>query len=127
MMSDQSRTVRPGPTGTAESRRQRRAGYLLIALAALILFASSLVAHAQQSSQKEVWKEINSLAWQSYPAVGVIGNEANIRLSNDIRFLDAPNTNRFVQLNENPPVNNAYTIAPLGNSEICTTVLSARV
>jgi uncharacterized membrane-anchored protein len=111
-MSDRSRTVPPEPTRTPELRQRRRAGYLLIALATLILFASNLVVHAQQRSQEEVWKEINSLAWQNYPAVGVIGNDAQIRLSNEIRFLDAPNTNRFVQLNGNPPVNNAYTIAP---------------
>jgi uncharacterized membrane-anchored protein len=111
MMSDQSRTVLPAPTGTPDIRRLRRAGHLLITLAAVILFASSVVAHAQQRSEEELWKEINSLAWQNYPAVGVIGNEAQIRLTNDIRFLDAPNTNRFVQLNGNPSINNAYTIA----------------
>ena len=111
MMSDQSRTAPPAPTGTPDNRRLRRAGHLLITLPAVILFASSVVAHAQQRSQEELWKEINSLAWQNYPAVGVIGNEAQIRLTNDIRFLDTPNTNKFVQLNGNPPINNAYTIA----------------
>jgi len=42
----------------------------------------------------------------------VIGNEAQIRLTNDLLFLDPPNTSRFVQLNGNPPISNAYTIAP---------------
>jgi uncharacterized membrane-anchored protein len=55
---------------------------------------------------------MNSLAWQTHPSVGVIGSEAQIRLTNDFRFLDAPNTNSFVQLNGNPAITNAYTVAP---------------
>jgi uncharacterized membrane-anchored protein len=50
--------------------------------------------------------------WQNYPNVGIIGNVAQIRLANGVRFLDAKNTSRFLELNGNLPTNNSYTVAP---------------
>src|SRR5712692_5311947 len=83
------------------------------ASAAARVLMTTIIAHAQQQrSPEEILREMNSLGWQTYPAIGMIGNQAQIRLSNEIRFLDAANTNRFIQLNGNPPVSNAYTIAP---------------
>ena len=61
----------------------------------------------QQNSQ-----ELDSLAWQSAPKIGAIGSQAQIRLDNNTRFLDSVNTNKFLQLEGNPPVENAYSIAP---------------
>ena len=61
---------------------------LRVVVAAATLVTIGFVANAQQRSQEELWKEMNSLAWQTYPAVGVIGNEAQIRFTNDLRFLD---------------------------------------
>ena len=83
-----------------------------VALAAAILGTTGFAVNAQQDSQEQLRREINSLAWQNYPAVGVIGDKAQIRLTNDLRFLDASNTNRFLQLNGNPRVSNADTVAP---------------
>ena len=87
-------------------------GRIQIGIAVIVLLASSAFAHAQQRSPEELWKEMNALAWQTYPAMGAIGSEAEIRLTNELRFLDAPNTNTFVQLNGNPPATKAYTLAP---------------
>jgi uncharacterized membrane-anchored protein len=97
----------PRPRGIA-----RFAGHIRVLFVAAILVTIGFVANAQQQSQEELWKKMTSLAWQAYPTVGVVGSEAKIQLTNDLHFLDAPNTNRFVQLNGNLPVSNAYTIAP---------------
>jgi uncharacterized membrane-anchored protein len=86
--------------------------HIQAAFAVFTLITIGFVANAQEKSQEPFWKEINSLSWQTYPTIGIIGNEAQIRLTKDLRFLDSTNTNRFVQLNGNPPVTNAYTVAP---------------
>jgi uncharacterized membrane-anchored protein len=104
--------VRPTATTIDLGFPRRLVWPFQIALAAVIILWSSAFASAQQRSQEELWREINSLAWQTYPAVGVIGTEAQIRLTNELRFLDVPNTSRFVQLNGNPPIADAYTVAP---------------
>jgi uncharacterized membrane-anchored protein len=83
-----------------------------VAIAALFIFAASATAQTQQRSPEEIRKEVNSLAWQSYPAVGLIGGRAEISLGTDLRFLDATNTNKFIQLAGNPPRPNSYLIAP---------------
>jgi uncharacterized membrane-anchored protein len=79
---------------------------------AVVVLMTHVTAYAQQQSPQDILKEINSLAWQSYPNMGVIGNVAQIRLTDAVRFLDAKNTSRFLELNGNLPSNNAYTIAP---------------
>jgi uncharacterized membrane-anchored protein len=67
----------------------------------------------QASAQEDVLvKQIRSLQWQSYPSIGSFGSTAQIKLTSDIWFLDAPNTRRFLELNDNPPRDNQYTIAP---------------
>src|SRR5258708_1934005 len=82
----------------------------ILVLTALLVTDSP--AHAQQQSQRDVLQQINSLGWQSYPSVGIIGDVAQIRLADGIRFLDAKNSSRFLELTGNLPSNTTYTIAP---------------
>jgi uncharacterized membrane-anchored protein len=68
--------------------------------------------HAEDQTQKELLRDIESLHWQSGPTIGTIGSQAQIRLDNTLRFLNSKDTDTFVQLNGNPPLKNAWCIAP---------------
>jgi uncharacterized membrane-anchored protein len=99
---------------TLHARFQRRPALdrLYVAIAALVILTASATAQTPQRSAEEIQKEVASLAWQTYPAVGLIGSQAQISLANNLRFLDAVNTNKFVQLLGNLPSPNSYVIAP---------------
>lgn len=79
---------------------------------AVVVLVTGVAAYAQQQSPQDIMKEINSLAWQRYPNVGIIGDVAQICLTDGIKFLDTKNTSRFLELNGNLPSNNSYAIAP---------------
>jgi hypothetical protein len=83
----------------------------VIAVSALLI-SISFTAYAQQDPEAKLFQELETLDWRSAPKIPTIGGEAQISLNSNIRFLDSANTNRFVQLQGNPPVNNAYSIAP---------------
>jgi uncharacterized membrane-anchored protein len=108
-MPDQSPALAPRGRSTGGRAVQGLAPAIVLAVAVL---ATSLVAYAQQQSPQDALKEVNSLAWQSYPNMGILGDVAQIRLTNGVRFLDVKNTSRFVELNGNLPTSSAYTIAP---------------
>jgi uncharacterized membrane-anchored protein len=76
------------------------------------LFALTATFQPSAAQESTLVREINSLSWQSSPAVGRIGSTARIGLTGDIRFLDSGGTRRFLELNGNPPRDSQYTVAP---------------
>ncbi len=75
----------------------------------LVLISVICPASAQTD---QVAAEITNLSWESYPTVGAIGSTARVALTNDLMFLGASATRRFLELNGNPPRDNNYTLAP---------------
>ena len=55
-------------------------------------------------------KQMASLSWQRGPAEARIGTVASIRVAQGQAFLDGPNTRRFLEINQNPPRDNHYTL-----------------
>jgi len=102
----------PSLAARARPSRRRMVGLSRALVVTVIILVTGVAAYAQQLSPQETLNELNSLKWQSYPNVGIIGNVAQIRLTNGVRFLDAKNTSRFLELMGNLPTNNAYAIAP---------------
>jgi len=82
---------------------------ILGAASGLILF---FVVGSAVAQDDQVLKEITNLPWQSYPATGAIGTTARVSLTNDLWFLQAAGTSRFLELNGNPPRSDNYTLAP---------------
>jgi len=83
-------------------------------LAPFALYAGLTTAVLAQGTTAEAdsfFKQVQALNWQFAPQVSRIGTEASISLSNDVAFLDAANTNRFVQLNGNLPCESCYALA----------------
>lgn len=93
-------------------------GMWSVALAAGLSCASSAIAQAptdqDQKKALELMRQVEALNWVHGPATVPIGSEATIRIPKGVRYLDAPGTSKFVQLNGNPPVDHDYTIAPEG-------------
>lgn len=81
-------------------------------LSALVGLGIVAVATSVPAQESQIVKEIQSLQWQSYPSIGSIGSTARVKLTNDLLFLDASNTRRFLELNGNPPRDKNYTLAP---------------
>jgi uncharacterized membrane-anchored protein len=77
----------------------------------LSVLASSLPASSQQENNREqTMREMQALAWQRGPTEGRIGDIATLKVQQGQAFLDGPNTRRFLELNQNPPRDNHYTL-----------------
>jgi uncharacterized membrane-anchored protein len=53
---------------------------------------------------------MQALAWQRGPTEGRLGTTATVKVREGQAFLDGPNTRRFLELNQNPPRDNHYTL-----------------
>ena len=95
--------------------RSQMIGRLLGGMALMVmLFALSPVWAQQPDDRTRVAQELRSLAWQRGPTEGRIGSMATIKVVDGQAFLDASNTRRFLELNQNPPRDNHYTLATNG-------------
>ena len=80
---------------------------------ALVLLAVVAPAAAQRPENvDQVAREFQALAWQRGPAEGRIGATATIKVREGQAFLDAPNTRRFLELNQNPGRDDHYALVP---------------
>ena len=92
----------------AEGRRAWLGRALLVALIAL---TAPVPASGQQPADREqTIKALQSLAWQRGPTEGRLGTTATVKVREGQAFLDGPNTRRFLELNQNPPRDNHYTL-----------------
>jgi uncharacterized membrane-anchored protein len=66
---------------------------------------------AMTAEQQNMIRELDALGWQVGPKQVSIGTQAQLRLPAGVRFLGPADTRRFIELNRNPPVDNAYTVA----------------
>lgn len=76
-----------------------------------VLVAPPSASAQQPKDQGQIERELQALAWQNGPAEGSIGGIATIKVRDGQAFLDGPNTRRFLELNQNPPRDNHYTLA----------------
>jgi len=56
--------------------------------------------------------QVDALGWIHGPAVVPIGQEASITVPKGIKYLNAIQSKRFLELNGNPPAENNYVVAP---------------
>ncbi len=84
----------------------------IVAVAALMILAAAPAGWAQSARDPEqAWKEVQALAWQRGPTAAQIGSVATINVPEGLAFLDGPNTRRLLELTQNPPRDNRYTLA----------------
>jgi len=89
-----------------------RRGWIVCALVvAFGAVAAAIPASGQQPSDREqAIREMQALAWQRGPTEGRLGTTATVKVREGQAFLDGPNTRRFLELNQNPPRDNHYTL-----------------
>src|SRR5262245_50528667 len=84
----------------------------VVAAAAVMVLAAAQSGWAQPARDPEqAWKEVQALGWQRGPTTGQIGSVATINVPEGLAFLDGPNTRRLLELTQNPPRDNRYTLA----------------
>jgi uncharacterized membrane-anchored protein len=83
---------------------------VLIGVLVLGALAPSLAWSQAPPDRDSTGRAIAALAWQRGPADAQIGKVATLKLGQGQAFLDAPNTRRFLELNQNPPRDNHYTL-----------------
>jgi len=66
---------------------------------------------AQPRSREQTVQQVRLLGWQRGPSEARIGGIATIKVPEGQAFLDAANTRRFLELTQNPPRDNHYTLA----------------
>ena len=89
-----------------------RRGWIVCALVvAFGAVAAAIPASGQQPSDREqAIREMQALAWQRGPTEGRLGTTATVKVREGQAFLDGPSTRRFLELNQNPPRDNHYTL-----------------
>jgi len=76
----------------------------------LATLAVPLLATPQPSGDSPVMRQLQELGWQRGPADGSLGSIATLKIAEGQAFLDAPNSRRFLELTQNPPRDNRYTL-----------------
>lgn len=82
----------------------------LVSVLVLGALAPSSAWSQAPSDRDGAGRAIASLAWQRGPTDAQIGKVATIKVAQGQAFLDGPNTRRFLELNQNPPRDNHYTL-----------------
>jgi uncharacterized membrane-anchored protein len=91
--------------------RRRPGRFLVLGIAVFGILLVTLSATAQPSGERDrITRELQSLAWQRGPADAKVGNNATIKIQEGQAFLDGPNTRRFLELTQNPPRDDHYTL-----------------
>lgn len=100
-----------GPPAEHPTMTRSRVIRLLLGGAVLVgAVALAAPASSQAPSQWEVRRQIAALGWQRGPTEAHLGSTAILDVREGQAFLDAPNTRRFLELTENPPRDNHYTL-----------------
>jgi len=76
-----------------------------------LLVAALSMTFAFAQAQPHQIPELQNLNWQTEPSVGRIGDKGEFKISEPLLFLDAADTNKFLQFNGNLPQTDSYTIA----------------
>lgn len=74
----------------------------------LILLSSMAIATVP--SEQEAAKGIEALQWQQGPAAAPIGTKAILNVNQDVVYIDAANSRKFLELTGNLPSDNYYVI-----------------
>lgn len=86
-----------------------------IVAAAVVVFQG--VSFAQSApAAKTIGQQMSELGWLEPGSVGRVADKAEFKVKDGYTFLNAPDTDKFLKLNGNPPQGSAYTIASTGGS-----------
>ncbi len=81
-----------------------------------LLLAGGACLAAAQPGDEAVQKQLAELQWLEAGASGSIAGKAVFKASGEFTYLNAADTDKFLQINGNPPQGSSYTIAPVKGS-----------
>ncbi len=70
-------------------------------------------ASSAAAAEQNLGRQISALGWLKPGTSGSVANKAAFKASEKYTFLGTADTDKFLQLNGNPPPGDAYTIAPV--------------
>jgi len=85
--------------------------FICAALLVVALVLAGPVGAQPSPESEQILRELRALTWQEGPTEGHLGSVATVKVPQGLAFLDAANTRRFLELNQNPPRDNHYTLA----------------
>jgi uncharacterized membrane-anchored protein len=68
----------------------------------------------REEAQKEYQSKISALEWQRGPTTGQVSDKASLKLDSGLAMLDMQNSDKFLQINGNPPSATRNVIAAEG-------------
>ncbi len=82
-------------------------------LIATVLALGASIALADEAPKTDpTMDEFRKLPWIKGPTEAKIGDKATLKITKEYGFLDAAGTSKFLQLQGNPPSDNAYALVP---------------
>lgn len=78
---------------------------------AILVILATFAEAPPVSAQTSTIDQVERLSWKRAPGSGQIAGIARIEIANNLQFLDAQGTRRFLELNGNPPRDGEYTLA----------------
>ncbi len=82
-------------------------------LVAALSVAGARAAEDERNASADATAQIQSLGWLRPGTVGSVDGKAEFKASERYTFLGKADTDRFLQINGNPPHGHSYTVAPV--------------
>jgi uncharacterized membrane-anchored protein len=80
--------------------------------ATVLALAASMALADEAPKADSTMDELRKLPWITGPTEAKIGDKATIKITQEYGFLGETGTSKFLQLQGNPPSNNAYVLVP---------------
>lgn len=89
---------------------------LCVALATAMAAAFAQAAPGEQERASAAQQKLAALHWLEPGSVGRVAGKADYKVTEGFTFLDAADTDKFLELNGNMPQGDSYTVAPVKGS-----------
>lgn len=84
---------------------------VLLAMALAMSTTQLSAVHAQSNNEQDVMRQYEALPWVAAPSAPKVASRGTIKLTPQVRYLDAKGTNKLLQLTGNLPEPDSYAIA----------------
>lgn len=82
-----------------------------VAMMAAVVLTFAHSAHGSQGAEKTTEQQLSELNWLVPGSVGRVADKAEFKVTDNYTFLGSADTDKFLEINGNPPHGNSYTVA----------------
>ena len=87
-----------------------------VAMMAAMVLTFSQSALSNQGAEKTAEQQLSELNWLMPGSVGRVADKAEFNVTDSYTFLDSSDTDKFLEINGNPPQGNSFTVAPVNGN-----------